>query len=86
MSTTGRPAPRSPSTPGDLLDRLVDSRKSVIVGEHHQAVMAHANWIIVLGPDAGHDGGRVVFADTPADLAAAPSTLTGTHLATSVGA
>jgi excinuclease UvrABC ATPase subunit len=64
-----------------LLDRLVDSGKSVIVIEHHQAVMAHADWIIDLGPGAGHDGGRVVFAGTPADLVAARSTLTGEHLA-----
>jgi len=64
-----------------LLDRLVDSGKSVIVIEHHQAVMAHADWIIDLGPGAGHDGGRVVFEGTPADLVAAKSTLTGKHLA-----
>jgi excinuclease UvrABC ATPase subunit len=64
-----------------LLDRLVDSGKSVIVVEHHQAVMAHADWIIDLGPGAGHDGGRVVFEGTPADLVAARSTLTGEHLA-----
>jgi excinuclease UvrABC ATPase subunit len=69
-----------------LLDRLVDSGKSVIVIEHHQAVMAHADWIIDLGPGAGHDGGRVVFEGTPADLAAAPSTLTGEHLAAYLGA
>ncbi len=69
-----------------LLDRLVDSGKSVIVVEHHQAVMAHADWIIDLGPGAGHDGGRVVFEGTPADLVAARSTLTGEHLATYVGA
>ncbi|MFJ2304083.1 ATP-binding cassette domain-containing protein [Streptomyces sp. NPDC087787] len=69
-----------------LLDRLVDSGKSVIVVEHHQAVMAHADWIIDLGPGAGHDGGRVVFEGTPADLVAARSTLTGQHLATYVGA
>ena len=55
-----------------LLDRLVDSGKSVIVIEHHQAVMAHADWIIDLGPGAGHDGGRIVFEGTPADLVAAP--------------
>jgi excinuclease UvrABC ATPase subunit len=65
-----------------LLDRLVDSGKSVIVIEHHQAVMAHADWIIDLGPGAGHDGGRVVFEGTPTDLVAAKSTLTGEHLAT----
>jgi excinuclease UvrABC ATPase subunit len=64
-----------------LLDRLVDSGKSVIVIEHHQAVMAHADWIIDIGPGAGHDGGRVVFEGTPADLVADASTLTGTHLA-----
>ncbi|WP_327108178.1 excinuclease ABC subunit UvrA [Nonomuraea glycinis] len=64
-----------------LLDRLVDAGKSVIVIEHHQAVMAHADWIIDLGPGAGHDGGHVVFEGTPADLIAAPSTLTGEHLA-----
>ncbi|HEY5052395.1 MAG TPA: ATP-binding cassette domain-containing protein, partial [Solirubrobacterales bacterium] len=68
-----------------LLDRLVDSGKSVIVIEHHQAVMAHADWIIDLGPGAGHDGGRIVFEGTPADLAAARSTLTGEHLAAYVG-
>jgi excinuclease UvrABC ATPase subunit len=64
-----------------MLDRLVDSGKSVIVIEHHQAVMAHADWIIDLGPGAGHDGGRVVFEGTPADLVDAKSTLTGEHLA-----
>jgi excinuclease UvrABC ATPase subunit len=64
-----------------LLDRLVDSGKSAIVIEHHQAVMAHADWIIDLGPGAGHDGGRIVFEGTPADLVAARSTLTGEHLA-----
>jgi excinuclease UvrABC ATPase subunit len=69
-----------------LLDRLVDSGKSVIVIEHHQAVMAHADWIIDLGPGAGHDGGTIVFEGTPADLVAARSTLTGQHLADSVGA
>jgi excinuclease UvrABC ATPase subunit len=68
-----------------LLDRLVDSGKSVIVIEHHQAVMAHADWIIDLGPGAGHDGGRIVFEGTPADLVAASSTLTGKHLAAFVG-
>ncbi|QES46676.1 daunorubicin resistance protein DrrC [Streptomyces venezuelae] len=68
-----------------LLDRLVDSGKSVIVIEHHQAVMAHADWIIDLGPGAGHDGGTVVFEGTPADLVATRSTLTGEHLATYVG-
>ncbi|KAA0082064.1 excinuclease ABC subunit UvrA [Mycolicibacterium sp. P9-64] len=69
-----------------LLDRLVDSGKSVIVIEHHQAVMAHADWIIDLGPGAGHDGGRVVFEGTPADIVAAKSTVTGEHLAAYVGA
>jgi excinuclease UvrABC ATPase subunit len=69
-----------------LLDRLVDSGKSVIVVEHHQAVMAHADWIIDLGPGAGHDGGRIVFEGTPADLVASRSTLTGEHLAAYVGA
>ena len=68
-----------------LLDRLVDAGKSVIVIEHHQAVMAHADWIIDLGPGAGHDGGRIVFEGTPADLVAARSTLTGEHLAAYVG-
>ncbi|WP_035799634.1 ATP-binding cassette domain-containing protein [Kitasatospora mediocidica] len=68
-----------------LLDRIVDSGKSVIVVEHHQAVMAHADWIIDLGPGAGHDGGRIVFEGTPADLVAARSTLTGEHLAAYVG-
>ncbi|WP_189133173.1 ATP-binding cassette domain-containing protein [Wenjunlia tyrosinilytica] len=68
-----------------LLDRLVDSGKSVIVVEHHLAVMAHADWIIDLGPGAGHDGGRIVFEGTPADLVAARSTLTGEHLAAYVG-
>ncbi|MFD8826787.1 ATP-binding cassette domain-containing protein [Streptomyces sp. NPDC059605] len=68
-----------------LLDRLVDSGKSVVVVEHHQAVMAHADWIVDLGPGAGHDGGRIVFEGTPADLVAARSTLTGEHLAAYVG-
>ncbi len=68
-----------------LLDRLVDSGKSVIVIAHHQAVMAHADWIIDLGPGAGHDGGRIIFKGTPADLVAARSTLTGQHLAAYVG-
>jgi excinuclease UvrABC ATPase subunit len=68
-----------------LLDRLVEGGKSVIVVEHHQAVMAHADWIIDLGPGAGHDGGRIVFEGTPADLVAARSTLTGEHLAAYVG-
>src|SRR5688572_7571290 len=69
-----------------LLDRLVDSGKSVIVIAHHQAVMAHADWIIDLGPGAGHDGGRIIFEGTPADLVAARSTLTGEHLAAYIGA
>ncbi len=68
-----------------LLDRLADSGKSIIVIEHHQAVMAHADWIIDLGPGAGHDGGRIVFEGTPADLVAARATLTGEHLAAYVG-
>ena len=68
-----------------LLDRLVDSGKSVIVISHHQAVMAHADWIIDLGPGAGHDGGRIVFEGRPADLVAARSTLTGEHLAAYLG-
>ncbi len=65
----------------DLLDGLVDAGKSVIVIEHHQAVMAHADWIIDLGPGAGHDGGRIVFEGPPAELVAGRSTLTGEHLA-----
>lgn len=69
-----------------LLDRLVDAGKSVVVIEHHQAVMAHADWIIDLGPGAGHEGGKVVFEGTPAQLVAARSTLTGRHLADYVGA
>jgi excinuclease UvrABC ATPase subunit len=69
-----------------LLDRLVESGTSVLVIEHHQGVMAHADWIIDLGPGAGHDGGRIVFEGTPADLVAARSTLTGQHLAAYVGA
>jgi excinuclease UvrABC ATPase subunit len=68
-----------------LLDRLVEDGKSVVVIAHHQAVMAHADWIIDLGPGAGHDGGRIVFEGTPADLVAARSTLTGEHLAAYVG-
>ncbi len=64
-----------------LLDRLVDAGRSVVVIEHHQAVMAHADWIIDLGPGAGHEGGRVVFEGTPAELVASPTTLTGEHLA-----
>jgi excinuclease UvrABC ATPase subunit len=68
-----------------LLDRLVDSGKSVIVIEHHQAVMAHADWIIDLGPGAGHDGGKIVFEGTPSELVAARSTVTGEHLAAFVG-
>jgi excinuclease UvrABC ATPase subunit len=69
----------------DLLDRLVDSGKSVIVIEHHQAVMAHADWIVDLGPGAGRDGGEIVFEGTPTDLVATSSTLTGEHLAAYVG-
>jgi excinuclease UvrABC ATPase subunit len=69
-----------------LLDRIVESGRSVIVIEHHQAVMAHADWIIDLGPGAGHDGGTVVFQGTPADLVSSRSTLTGEHLAAYVGA
>ncbi|WP_309053271.1 excinuclease ABC subunit UvrA [Streptomyces sp.] len=69
-----------------LLDRLVDSGRSVVVIEHHPAVMAHADWIVDLGPGAGHDGGRIVFEGTPAELVAARSTLTGEHLAQYVGA
>ena len=68
-----------------LLDQLVDAGKSIIVIEHHQAVMAHADWIIDLGPGAGHDGGRVVFEGTPTDLVSDRSTLTGHHLAEYVG-
>src|SRR5690606_3806971 len=68
-----------------LMDALVDAGRSVIVIEHHQAVMAHADWIIDLGPGAGHDGGRVVFEGRPAELVKAKSTLTGQHLATYVG-
>jgi excinuclease UvrABC ATPase subunit len=68
-----------------LLDRIVEAGRSVIVIEHHQAVMAHADWIIDLGPGAGHDGGTVVFEGTPADLVAGRSTLTGVHLAAYVG-
>ena len=69
-----------------LLDRLVDAGKSVIVIEHHQAVMAHADWIIDIGPGAGHDGGTIVFEGTPAELVAQRGTLTGQHLASYVGA
>lgn len=69
----------------DRLDRLIDSGKSVIVVEHHQAVMAHADWIIDLGPGVGHDGGNIVFEGTPADLITAKSTLTGEHLSAYVG-
>ena len=68
-----------------LLDRLVDSGKSVVVITHHQAVMAHADWIIDLGPGAGHDGGTITFAGTPSDLVADRSTLTGQYLAAYVG-
>ncbi|NLT26675.1 MAG: ATP-binding cassette domain-containing protein, partial [Microbacteriaceae bacterium] len=70
----------------ELLDRLVDAGKTVVVIEHHQAVMAHADWIIDLGPGAGVDGGRIVFEGTPAELVAARSTLTGEHLADYVAA
>jgi excinuclease UvrABC ATPase subunit len=69
-----------------MLDRLVEAGNSVIVIEHHQAVMAHADWIIDLGPGAGHDGGRIVFEGTPADLVKSRATLTGQHLAMYVGA
>ena len=69
-----------------LLDRLVDAGKTVIVIEHHQAVMAHADWIIDIGPGAGHDGGKIVFEGTPRDLVSQKSTLTGEHLAQYVGA
>ena len=69
-----------------MLDGLVEQGKSVIVIEHHQAVMAHADWIIDLGPGAGHDGGQVVFTGTPTDLVADASTLTGQHLAAYVAA
>jgi excinuclease UvrABC ATPase subunit len=69
-----------------LLDRLVDSGESLIVIAHHQAVMAHADWIIDLGPGAGHDGGRIVFEGTPADLVAVRSSHTAEHLAAYVGA
>ena len=68
-----------------MLDRLVDSGKSVIVIEHHQGVMAHADWIVDLGPGAGNDGGRIVYEGTPADLVADRSTLTGEHLAAYAG-
>ena len=81
------PAPADVEQLLGLLDRLVDAGKSVVVIEHHQAVMAHADSIIDLGPGAaGHDGGRIVFEGTPADLVAARSTLTGEHLAAYVGA
>ena len=69
-----------------LLDRLVESGKSVIVIEHQQSVMAHADWIIDVGPGGGHAGGRIVFEGTPADLVAASTTVTGQHLAAYVGA
>jgi len=68
-----------------LLDRLVDTGRSVIVIEHHLSVIAHADWIIDLGPGAGHEGGRIVFEGTPAQLVARPTTLTGEHLAAYVG-
>src|SRR5690606_37330228 len=70
----------------ELLDRIADGGRSVVVIEHHKAVMAHADWIIDLGPGAGHDGGRVVFEGTPSQLVADRSTLTGQHLAAYVGA
>mgnify|MGYP002625995788 CR=1 FL=1 len=70
----------------ELLDRLVDSGKSVIVIEHHQGVMAHADWIIDLGPGAGHDGGRIVFEGKPTELVAVGTTLTAKHLAAYVSA
>jgi len=69
-----------------MLDRLVEAGNSVIVIEHHQAVMAHADWIIDLGPGAGHDGGTIVFEGTPADLIAKADTLTAMHLKNYVGA
>ncbi|CAM5542348.1 UvrABC system protein A OS=Streptomyces rimosus subsp. rimosus (strain ATCC / DSM 40260 / JCM 4667 / NRRL 2234) OX=1265868 GN=SRIM_001340 PE=3 SV=1 [Streptomyces rimosus subsp. rimosus] len=68
-----------------LLDRLVDDGNTVVVIEHHQAVMAHADWIVDLGPGAGHDGGRVVFTGTPAELVAKGETLTARHLREYVG-
>ena len=68
-----------------LLDRLVEAGNTVVVIEHHQAVMAHADWIIDLGPGAGHDGGQIVFEGTPADLVASSDTLTAQHLRTYVG-
>src|SRR4029079_18832311 len=84
-ATTGR-HPADVARLLGLLDRLVDSGKSVIVVEHHQAVMTHADWIIDLGPGAGRDGGWIVFEGTPADLVASRPTLTGEHLAAYVGA
>ena len=69
-----------------MLDRLVDAGTSVVVIEHHQAVMAHADWVIDLGPGAGHDGGQIVFAGTPSELVATRATTTGEHLAAYVGA
>ena len=69
-----------------LFDRLVDAGKTLIVIEHHQAVMAHADWIIDIGPGAGQDGGQVVFTGSPADLVASATTLTGQHLKEYVGA
>ena len=83
MATKNQPPLPAPQVAD--VDRLVDSGKSVIVISHHQAVLAHADWIVDLGPDAGYDGGRIVFEGTPADLIAARSTLTGEHLAASVG-
>jgi excinuclease UvrABC ATPase subunit len=86
-STSRRPACTSPTSQQllGMLDRLVDAGKSVIVIEHHQAVMAHADWIVDLGPGAGVEGGQIVFEGTPAQLVAAASTLTGEHLAAYVG-
>src|SRR4029079_19011360 len=83
--TTGLPLAAVEQLLG-LLDRRVESGKSIIVIAHHQAVMAHADWIIDLGPGAGNDGGRIVFEGTPAELVAARSTLTGEHLAAYVAA
>jgi excinuclease UvrABC ATPase subunit len=68
-----------------LLDRIVDEGRSVVVVEHHQAVMAHADWVIDLGPGAGHDGGRIVFEGTPAQLVSSGSGLTAQHLAAYLG-
>lgn len=92
MAPTSLDASTTPTATTDveqllgLLDRLVGSGHSVIAIEHHQADMAHADWIIDFGPGAGHDGGRIVFEGTPAELIAARSTLTGEHLAPDAGA